>query len=39
MELDAIGAAVVRLADRHGIAVPVTARYVGELRARHPSQT
>jgi 2-dehydropantoate 2-reductase len=39
MEPDAIGAAVVRRADRHGIAVPVTARYVGELRARHPSQT
>ncbi|MEX5719060.1 ketopantoate reductase family protein [Geodermatophilus maliterrae] len=32
-ELDAIGGAVVRAADRHGIAVPVTARYVAELRA------
>ncbi|MBM7805354.1 2-dehydropantoate 2-reductase [Geodermatophilus bullaregiensis] len=32
-ELDAIGGAVVRAAGRHGIAVPVTARYVAELRA------
>ena len=36
IELDAIGGAVVRLATRHGIAVPVTARYVDELRERHP---
>jgi 2-dehydropantoate 2-reductase len=33
-ELDAIGGAVVRCAARHGVAVPVTARYVDELRAR-----
>ena len=32
-ELDAIGGAVVRAAGRHGIDVPVTARYVAELRA------
>ena len=32
-ELDAIGGAVVRAAGRHGIAVPVTARYVAELSA------
>jgi 2-dehydropantoate 2-reductase len=32
-ELDAIGGAVVRAAERHGIDVPVTARYVAELRA------
>lgn len=36
LELDAIGGAVVRAATRHGIAVPVTARYVDELRERHP---
>jgi 2-dehydropantoate 2-reductase len=36
LELDAIGGAVVRIATRHGIAVPVTARYVDELRKRHP---
>ncbi|SHN80719.1 ketopantoate reductase [Geodermatophilus obscurus] len=35
IELDAIGGAVVRAATRHGIAVPVTARYVDELRARY----
>jgi 2-dehydropantoate 2-reductase len=35
LELDAIGGAVVRAATRHGIAVPVTARYVDELRERH----
>jgi 2-dehydropantoate 2-reductase len=33
-ELDAIGGAVVRCAARHGIAVPVTARYVDELGVR-----
>ncbi|SDC80757.1 2-dehydropantoate 2-reductase [Geodermatophilus telluris] len=32
-ELDAIGGAVVRAARRHGIAVPVTDRYVAELSA------
>ena len=37
LELDAIGGAVVRAAGRHGIAVPVTTRYVDELRARYPS--
>jgi 2-dehydropantoate 2-reductase len=36
IELDAIGGAVVRAATRHGVAVPVTARYVDELRERHP---
>ncbi|MGY1680044.1 ketopantoate reductase family protein [Geodermatophilus sp. SYSU D01176] len=35
IELDAIGGAVVRAAARHGIAVPVTARYVDELGARY----
>jgi 2-dehydropantoate 2-reductase len=34
MELDAIGGAVVRLGARHGIATPVTERYVEELRTR-----
>jgi 2-dehydropantoate 2-reductase len=33
-ELDAIGGAVVRCAARHGIAVPVTTRYVDELGVR-----
>jgi 2-dehydropantoate 2-reductase len=33
-ELDAIGGAVVRCAARHAIAVPVTARYVDDLRVR-----
>ncbi|WP_328871059.1 2-dehydropantoate 2-reductase [Streptomyces sp. NBC_00287] len=33
IELDAIGGALLRAADRHGIAVPVTARLVQELRA------
>jgi 2-dehydropantoate 2-reductase len=37
LELDAIGGAVVRAADRHGIEVPVTSRYVDELRGRYPS--
>jgi 2-dehydropantoate 2-reductase len=32
-ELDAIGGAVLRAADRHGIATPVTARLVDELRS------
>ena len=36
LELDAIGGAVVRAAGRHGIPVPVTTRYVEELRARYP---
>jgi 2-dehydropantoate 2-reductase len=34
LELDAIGGAVLRAAARHGIATPVTARLVDELRAR-----
>jgi 2-dehydropantoate 2-reductase len=33
-ELDAIGGAVLRAADRHGVDVPVTRRVVEELRAR-----
>ncbi|MFJ8195809.1 ketopantoate reductase family protein [Streptomyces sp. NPDC096152] len=33
LELDAIGGALLRAADRHGIPVPVTARLVAELRA------
>jgi 2-dehydropantoate 2-reductase len=34
-ELDAIGGAVLRAAERHGVDVPVTRRIVEELRARH----
>jgi 2-dehydropantoate 2-reductase len=37
LELDAIGGAVVRAAGRHHIAVPVTGRYVDELRGRYPT--
>lgn len=33
LELDAIGGALLRAAERHGVPVPVTARVVGELRA------
>ena len=33
-EVDAIGGAVLRAADRHGLAVPVTTRLVDDLRAR-----
>jgi 2-dehydropantoate 2-reductase len=33
-ELDAIGGAVLRAAERHGVDAPVTLRIVGELRAR-----
>ncbi|KOG33260.1 ketopantoate reductase family protein [Streptomyces resistomycificus] len=33
LELDAIGGALLRAAERHGIEVPVTSRLVGELRA------
>ncbi|MFF3915671.1 ketopantoate reductase family protein [Streptomyces sp. NPDC001852] len=33
LELDAIGGALLRAADRHGVPVPVTARLVGELRS------
>jgi 2-dehydropantoate 2-reductase len=35
LEVDAIGGAVVRAAGRHGLRVPVTTRYVDELRARY----
>ncbi len=34
LEIEAIGGAVLRAAQRHGIDVPVTARIVAELRAR-----
>jgi 2-dehydropantoate 2-reductase len=37
IELEAIGGAVVRAAQRHGIPVPVTSRLVRELGARHPA--
>jgi 2-dehydropantoate 2-reductase len=37
LELDAIGGAVVRAAGRHHIPVPVTSRYVDQLRARYPT--
>ena len=33
LELDAIGGALLRAADRHGVPVPVTARLVDELRS------
>ncbi|WP_225830761.1 ketopantoate reductase family protein [Streptomyces sp. NK08204] len=33
LELDAIGGALLRAADRHGVPAPVTARLVGELKA------
>ncbi|AXE85567.1 2-dehydropantoate 2-reductase [Streptomyces sp. Go-475] len=33
LELDAIGGALLRAADRHGVPAPVTARVVGELAA------
>ncbi|WBO66595.1 ketopantoate reductase family protein [Streptomyces camelliae] len=33
LELDAIGGALLRAADRHGVPAPVTARLVSELRA------
>ena len=35
IELDAIGGAVLRGAERAGVEAPVTARLVAELRARH----
>jgi 2-dehydropantoate 2-reductase len=38
LELDAIAGAVLRAAARHGIAVPVTSRYVEELRSRYGNQ-
>ncbi|MEV5173141.1 2-dehydropantoate 2-reductase [Streptomyces flaveolus] len=36
LELDAIGGALLRAADRHGVPVPVTARLVRELRDSTP---
>nr|WP_256255523.1 ketopantoate reductase C-terminal domain-containing protein [Streptomyces sp. MUSC 14] len=33
LELDAIGGALLRAADRHGVPAPVTSRLVNELRA------
>ncbi|MFE7858402.1 ketopantoate reductase family protein [Streptomyces sp. NPDC057403] len=36
LELDAIGGALLRAADRHGVSVPVTARVVRELTRAHP---
>lgn len=38
LELDAIGGAVLRRAERLGIAAPVTARIVGEIAARNTAQ-
>jgi 2-dehydropantoate 2-reductase len=38
LELDAIAGAVVRAAARHAIPVPVTSRYVDELRSRYGGQ-
>ncbi|MFI8227867.1 ketopantoate reductase family protein [Streptomyces sp. NPDC085900] len=35
LELDAIGGALLRAADRHGVSVPVTARVVRELARQH----
>jgi 2-dehydropantoate 2-reductase len=35
IELDAIGGAVLRAAERAGTEAPVTARLVADLRARH----
>ncbi|MGW3138321.1 ketopantoate reductase family protein [Streptomyces sp. NPDC001139] len=35
LELDAIGGALLRAADRHGVSVPVTARVVRELTRAH----
>ncbi|MFI8216617.1 ketopantoate reductase family protein [Streptomyces sp. NPDC085932] len=36
LEVDAIGGALLRAAERHGIAAPVTDRVVGDLRLVHP---
>jgi 2-dehydropantoate 2-reductase len=36
IELDAIGGAILRAADRAGVEAPVTARLVAELRSRYP---
>ncbi|EFL31800.1 2-dehydropantoate 2-reductase [Streptomyces viridochromogenes DSM 40736] len=36
LELDAIGGALLRAAERHGVAAPVAARVVGELAKEHP---
>jgi 2-dehydropantoate 2-reductase len=35
IELDAIGGTILRAAERAGTEAPVTARLVGDLRARH----
>jgi 2-dehydropantoate 2-reductase len=35
LELDAIGGALLRAAERHGVSAPVTARVVGELSREH----
>jgi 2-dehydropantoate 2-reductase len=37
-ELDALGGAVLRAAERHGVAAPAVARLVAELAAREPAQ-
>jgi 2-dehydropantoate 2-reductase len=37
LELDAIGGAVLRSAEHHGVPVPITARLVADLEARHGS--
>lgn len=37
-ELDALGGAVLRAAERHGVAAPTVARLVAELAAREPAQ-
>ncbi|WP_419994153.1 ketopantoate reductase family protein [Streptomyces boninensis] len=36
LELDAIGGALLRAAERHGVPVPVATRLVSSLRERHP---
>jgi 2-dehydropantoate 2-reductase len=37
LELDALGGALLRRAERAGIAAPVTRRLVAELESRNPS--
>jgi 2-dehydropantoate 2-reductase len=34
LELDALGGAIIRRAEKHGVEIPVTRRIVGELRSR-----
>jgi 2-dehydropantoate 2-reductase len=36
IELEAIGGAILRAAERHGVAVPTTRRLVDDLRDREP---